>query len=262
MIESFVKTATTLREAGLAKGVLMGSEFNLNHKDDATYEDIFGAEYAIGTAENACKWGAIRPSQDEYNLQPCIDHFKFALENTQEFRGHNLCWGQWNPKWLDDFSGSSEELDSILKDHITTVMQGVRKGADNAKILAWDVVNEAISDDSNEMFKSNAWYPKIPDYVERAFKYARQADPDALLFYNDYNIVWDGKKTDHIVDMIKDFQEKKVPIDGIGMQFHVDADANLDRQKIASVIKRFGDLGLQVHITELDAKCSKCTSGD
>ena len=93
----------------------------------------------------------------------------------------------------------------------------MRKGADNAKILSWDVVNEAVADHGNEMWKSNPWYPKLPDYVERAFKYAREADPEALLFYNDYNIVWDGQKTDKIVEMVKDFQKKKVPIDGIGI---------------------------------------------
>ena len=73
-------------------------------------------------------------------------------------------------------------------------MQGVRKAADNAPILAWDVVNEAIADDGSGFKDGAPWYPKLPDYVDKAFTYARSADPDALLFYNDYNVISDPKK--------------------------------------------------------------------
>ena len=82
-------------------------------------------------------------------------------------------------------------------------MQKVREEAGGAKILSWDVVNEAITDGGQSPFKDNAWYPKLSDYVDRAFKYARAADPDALLFYNDYAVVNNDGKADRIVDMIK-----------------------------------------------------------
>ena len=179
MFESLSRSTTTLREAGQAKGVMMGAAFNLNYISDSNYANTFLTQYGIGTAENACKWGAIRPSQDKFNFDSCVDHFKLAIENGQEFRGHNLCWGMWNPKWLEDFSGTADELDAILKEHITTVMQKVRQLAGGNKILAWDVVNEAIADGSGTFKDAKPWYPLLPDYVDRAFKYARQADPDA-----------------------------------------------------------------------------------
>ena len=110
------------------------------------------------------------------------------------------------------------------------------------------------------MFKSNVWYDHIPDYVDRAFKYAREADPHALLFYNDYTVVQNKDKQDKIIKMIKSMQEKKIPIDGMGLQFHVDADGgNMNRQDVANTIKRFGELGLQVHITEMDVGCPSCS---
>ena len=110
------------------------------------------------------------------------------------------------------------------------------------------------------MFKSNVWYDHIPDYVDRAFKYARAADPHALLFYNDYTVVQNKQKEDNIIKMIKSMQAKKIPIDGMGLQFHVDDNAgNLSRQDVANSIKRFGELGLQVHITEMDVACPSCT---
>ena len=112
------------------------------------------------------------------------------------------------------------------------------------------------------MFKSNVWYDHLPDYVDRAFKYAREADPHALLFYNDYNSIQNKEKRGKIIKMIKSMQEKKVPIDGMGIQFHVDATGgNLSRENIAETIKSFGELGLQVHITEMDVGCPSCTNG-
>ena len=160
---------------------------------------------------------------------------------------------------MQDFNGSADELDDILKDHITTVMQGVRTAADGAKILAWDVVNEAVTDGSGGPFKdSQPWYPKLPDYVDRAFKHAREADPEALLFYNDYGVVTNNGKQDRIIDMIKGMQSRGVPIDGMGLQFHVDVYNPPTREHVAATIKRFGDLGLQVHVTEMDVKCDAC----
>ena len=104
----------------------------------------------------------------------------------------NLIWGHKNPDWLvaiDDY----DERDAIMKEHITTVMQGVRAGADNAPILGWFVVNEAINKDG---FKDTEWYPTVPDFFDKAFTYAREADPEALLIYCDFNIAYDQKKQD------------------------------------------------------------------
>jgi len=136
--------------------------------------------------------------------------FKYTIANGQHFRGHNLCWGVYNPSWLTKGNFNAGQLSDLLQDHITNVMQGVRKGANNANVLAWDVVNEAIGWDGNIRkwgFKdADPWYPTLKTYVEDAFKFARKADPEAQLFYNDYNIVSSNKgKRDAIYDMAKDF---------------------------------------------------------
>ena len=89
----------------------------------------------------------IRPSENEWNLDKCVEGFKYAISNKQKFRGHNLCWGVYNPSWLENFRGSANELDAILKEHITKVMQEVpRLAGGNERIYAWDVVNEALED--------------------------------------------------------------------------------------------------------------------
>ena len=187
--ENNVTSIPPLRDLGESRGILMGSALNMWHVQlDERYDENFKREYAIATAESDCKWGVIRPSQGVFNLDRCVDHFKYAIDNGMQFRGHNLCWTNYNPNWLKWFKGSASELDKVLEEHITKVMQGVREKAGGHKILAWDVVNEAVSDsNSGDILKhADPWYPKLPDYIDRAFRYARKADPDALLFYNDY----------------------------------------------------------------------------
>ena len=125
----------------------------------------------------------------------------------------------YNPDWLTKFSGTADELDAILKDHITHVIQGVNSKV-GQKVTFWDVVNEAVTDDghADQPLKDAApWYPLLPDYVDRAFWYAREVDPDAALFYNDYNVVTSKHKEDLIYEMIQGMKSRDVPIDGIGL---------------------------------------------
>ena len=169
----------------------------------------------------------------------------------------------YNPDWLTNFSGTADELDKILADHIQSVILDVNDYA-NMKVPIWDVVNEAVTDSwtGGPLKEAKPWYPLLPDYVDRAFNYAHLADPDALLFYNDYNVVTSSHKEDYIVEMIQGMQSRGVPIHGMGMQMHVSVDNPPTREHIAAVIKRFGDLGLQVHVTELDVKCDACWGTD
>jgi len=171
---------------------------------------LLGTEYAISTAINACKWGAIRPRQNVYNIDDCVDHLKIAMTNKQKFRGHALVWGNHNPQWLENFSGSEDELDAILKDHIEYVVQNVPKkaGANKGELIAWDVVNEAIVDGKNGMYKTIKPWSRLPDYISKAFTYAREADPNVLLFYNDYSVIPNDNKANKIVEMIKEMQSK------------------------------------------------------
>jgi endo-1,4-beta-xylanase len=131
-----------------------------------------------------------------------------------------------------------------MKTHISTVV-GHYKG----KVDAWDVVNEAIEDDGS--WRKTKFYEIIgEDYLKLAFQFAREADPDAELLYNDYSMFHKGRR-DAVVTMVKNFQEEGIPIDGIGMQMHYGLD-NLPLNRIEESIIAFGSTGLQVHVTELD----------
>ena len=134
-------------------------------------------------------------------------------------------------------------------------MQGVRAATNDAPVYAWDVVNEAVTWVSGQgwVYRDGPWYPVLDNYIHKAFTYARDADPDALLFYNDFSLETSEGKTNAVVAMIQEMQDSNVPIDGVGLQYHVDIwDTEVTRESTAALIKTFGDMGLQVHITEMD----------
>jgi endo-1,4-beta-xylanase len=202
------------------------------------------------TPENSMKWAPIHPQENVYNWKDADSIISFAQRNDLRVRGHNLCWHNQVPNWLFvDNSGktvSKEILLQRLKDHIKTVVSRYK-----GKIYAWDVVNEAISDKTDEYLRPSQWYQICgEEYIAKAFQYAHEADPDAVLFYNDYNEI-NATKREKIYRLVKSLKDSGVPIGGIGLQGHW-AINEPSRKQLESTIKKFIDLGLKIQITELD----------
>jgi endo-1,4-beta-xylanase len=202
------------------------------------------------TPENAMKMGPIHPTEKEYFWSNADSIVAFAQRNNLKMRGHTLCWHSQTPKWLFiDAVGkpvSKEVLLQRLKEHITTVASRYK-----GKIYAWDVVNEAISDKPDEFLRNSEWL-KIcgEEYIAKAFQYAHEADPNALLFYNDYNEI-NPVKREKIFKLVKSLKDAGVPIHGVGLQGHW-ALNEPSRQQLDSTLTRFSELGLKIQITELD----------
>jgi endo-1,4-beta-xylanase len=201
------------------------------------------------TAENVMKMGPIHPKEDGYNWEPADKIVNFAQANGMKMRGHTLCWHNQVPSWLfvdGDGKPSKEMLLKRLKDHITAVVSRYK-----GKIYAWDVVNEAIADDSTKFLRDSNWSAICgEDFIAKAFEYAHDADPNALLFYNDYNTEQPAKR-EKIYRLIKKMLEAKVPVHGVGLQGHWSIN-DPSRAELANSIEKFSSLGLQVQITELD----------
>jgi endo-1,4-beta-xylanase len=202
------------------------------------------------TPENAMKMGPIHPEENRYYWNDADSIVEFAQKNGLRVRGHNLCWHNQTPRWLfKDSSGrnvTKEVLLQRLKDHITTVVNRYK-----GKIYAWDVVNEAIADDSAHYLRNSLWYQICgEDFIAKAFEYAHAADSNALLFYNDYNEI-NAFKREKIYKLVKELKDAGVPIHGIGLQGHWAINEPSNKQ-LDSTIKKFADLGLKVQITELD----------
>ncbi|WP_121356235.1 endo-1,4-beta-xylanase [Flavisolibacter nicotianae] len=202
------------------------------------------------TPENAMKMGPIHPKETEYNWAGADSIVQFAQRNKLKVRGHTLCWHNQTPSWLfvDDKGNtvSKEVLLQRLKDHIFTVVNRYK-----GSVYAWDVVNEAISDKPDEYLRPSQWL-KIcgEEYIAKAFQWAHEADPNAVLFYNDYNEISPVKR-EKIYRLVKSLKDAGVPIHGIGLQGHW-AVNEPSREQLESTLQRFAGLGLKLQITELD----------
>ncbi|MFP4015726.1 MAG: endo-1,4-beta-xylanase [Halanaerobiaceae bacterium] len=216
----------------------------------SSHKDILEKHFNSLTAENEMKFSSLQPSENNFNFNDADRLISFAKENNMKVRGHVLVWHNQTPGWVfEDGSGnqvSSEVLLQRMEDHINKV---VKRYDDD--IYAWDVVNEAISDSEDEFYRDSPYYSILgEDYIRKAFELARSADPDAKLFYNDYNAVQPVKR-DKIHQLLKDLIDDGVPIDGVGIQAHWDIYWP-SISDIKEAIEMYSDLGLEVQITELD----------
>jgi endo-1,4-beta-xylanase len=207
-------------------------------------------EFESMTPENAMKMGPIHPEENRYFWKDGDSIAAFAKRNNLKLRGHTLCWHNQTPRWLFvDSAGKNVSKEIILqrlKEHITSVVQRYK-----GTIYAWDVVNEAISDKKDEYLRPSLWYQIIgEEYIAKAFQYAHEADPDALLFYNDYNEA-NPDKREKIYKLVKSLKEAGVPIHGVGLQGHWSIYEPTE-QVLTETIEKFKGLGLKVQVTELD----------
>lgn len=214
------------------------------------FSTLIKQQFGSVTAENAMKPEPLHPERNRYFFTDADTIVDFAKNNDLLVRGHTLIWHNQTPAWM--FRGASgstatrEELMAVTEDHIKTVV-GRYKG----RVYCWDVVNEAVSDSSNEYLR-NTPYLKIigEDYIKLAFKWAHEADPDALLFYNDYSTENPAKR-DKIIRLVKSLLDEGIPINGIGLQCHYNIYST-PLEELERSIKLFSEMGLLIHVTELD----------
>lgn len=237
-----------LRELADARKVSLGTAVNTRRLNNELYSRTLLNNFNYVSPENEMKWGSIQPKQDEFRFSPGDKLVSFAEEHGMKVRGHALVWHSQLPKWIEEESDwSREDLIAVMKKHIETVA-GHYKG----KVYAWDVVNEAF-DGSN--YRKTIFYKVIgKEYIKMAFELAHAADPDALLYYNDYSAEIVNAKSSAIYEMMKELVEEGVPVHGVGLQAHLILESNFPIDSFKKNIKRFLDLGLKVDITELDIR--------
>ena len=215
-------------------------------RNNTAYKNVLVAQAKSITAETAMKIAYLHPAQNTYVYTDADYLVDFALQNNIRVHGHTLVWHQSLPSWITNFVGDSTAWENLLKTHIQTIVTHFK-----GKVASWDVVNEAIENDGNGYRASSIWYQKLGiGFIARSFQYAHEADPNALLFYNDYGNEWGVVKRNTILNLINDLKNKGVPINGIGMQMHTSftqLDANIQDAISVAVTT-----GLKIHISELD----------
>ncbi|MBS0027191.1 endo-1,4-beta-xylanase [Chitinophaga sp. 22321] len=202
------------------------------------------------TPENAMKMSVIHPEEQQYNWRDADSIAAFARRNGMKLRGHTLVWHNQAPGWI--FKGANgqkadkEVLLQRLKEHITTVVKRY-KGV----VYAWDVANEVISDRKDEFYRNSLWYQICgEEYIEKAFQWAHEADPEALLFYNDYNEI-NPVKRKKIIQLLNGLVSKGIPVHGVGLQAHWAINEPSEEQ-LEKTITDFITTGLKLQVTEFD----------
>ncbi len=252
---------------------------NVNRRQEQVGKDIALVKEQFNqiSPENDLKWALIQPREgaDGFNFAPADAYVDFGLSNQMYIVGHTLVWHSQTPNWV--FAGtnpppegadvpgtnttgrrriggfgyngpraSREELLQRMHDHIAAVV-GRYKG----KIKVWDVVNEAVADNGTNLLRNSLWLQIIgPDFIAKAFEYAHEADPDAVLRYNDYGLESPGKRN-KLITLIKSLQAEQVPVMAIGTQTHVSVSSPSYEAEDQSLTE-LETLGLPIHITELD----------
>lgn len=212
--------------------------------NDSIYRNVVLSEFNSLTAENTMKMPYLSVSKDTYNWDEADSLVDFATLHNLRVHGHTLIWHNSIPKWMKEYQTDKEGWKKIMKDYINNVMSHWK-----GKITSWDVVNEAIGDDGK--LKPGFWLEKIgPDFVELAFKYAHEADPNALLFYNDYGHEYSKIRLEGINALLMSLKEKGVPVHGTGLQMHTSVSRNSG--DLRNAIIESAKTGLLVHVSELD----------
>ena len=243
----------------------------LNFRNIASAEQmaIVKKNFNSVTAENAMKPGEIHPKEDVWNWAGADSIANWCRQNGIKMRGHCLCWHSQFANWMfTDKKGkpvTKEVFYQRMRDHIHQVVNRYKD-----IVYAWDVLNEAIADGD---LRKMPWMKETPspyrktkmmdlcgeEFIVKVFQYAREADPNAKLFYNDYNAA-DPAKRDRIYNMVKKMKDAGVPIDGIGMQGHYNIyGPSMD--DVSAAIEKYATLVKHIHITELDIRANEEMGG-
>lgn len=253
--KSYAITDTALKLKAIAKFPIGASVDPKRLYIIKQYGNIVSGQFNSVTTENALKWATVQPEETRFNFNKGDSIVAFAQKNGLRVHGHVLVTVSSSslPEWVNEFKGDDAAWESMFKNHIQTIVKHYK-----GKIASWDVVNETFDEkgqvrtttQSNEV---NNWAKHLgSDYTAKAFQYAREADPDVLLFYNDNKQESSEKKLNAIINMVADFKKRGIPIDGLGLQMHI--NINTSNNGIANALRKLTATGLKIHISELDIR--------
>jgi len=227
---------------GFPLGVSIDAELLLKNK---VYRNLVAKEFNSITAENNMKMYRIHAEQNRYDFAMGDSIVAFAQRNKMRIHGHTLVWFDGTADWLKKFKGTDVEFSNEVKKHIQTVVSHYK-----GKVNSWDVVNEYLSHNGDSVRNCVFSRRMGNDYMAQCFRWAHEADSNALLIYNEYGMEWSESKLLGVIRIANDFKKRGIPLDGLGVQFHLKIFNSNER--IAHVLKELSKTGLKIHISELD----------
>lgn len=243
-----------LHELAERRGIYLGNFASLKYLRERPYADILVSQFDHLIIDGEPNWHfedhTLRPSREAYDFSHLDQVFDFADQHDKPVRVQHLLWGdeKWLPDWLKQGNFTNDELLAIIRDHIRTVGERYK-----GRVREYTVVNEAFSRRLVTGGNHDWWGERLgPQYIDEAFKAARQVDPDAVLILNDFGNETEGEISNLMYDYIRDAKARGIPIDGLGMQMHIDAASAPSRDEVVANMRRFADLGVKIYITEFD----------
>ena len=254
-----------LKNLAASHGIELGNFAILSHINDKPYKQILTSQFNLALADNTPNWyftdGGLRPTSRSFNFKQLDAVVSFSKSNHMSIQAHHLLWGEekWLPDWLTKGSYSSAQLMDIIHNHIATVA-GRYKG----QISEWTVVNEAFTRQQHVYGLHDWWadHTGSQAYIDQSFIWAHQADPQAKLILNDFGNEQFNPVSDAMYSYIKSAKARGIPIDGIGMQMHIDATHAPNKDDVIRNMQRFASLGVEVYVTEFDVNMSAVPASD
>lgn len=244
--EDFDRPGARLRELASARDLLFGYaalQSYYQQPDGAIYTQIAGEEFNIVSTENSLKFDFVNPLPGKFRWSATDNLVMLAKAQRQTVHGHTLVWYTQLPPWVKNSALQDREI--IMREFIDRVLQ--RYGED---IPLWDVVNESLEQDGT--LRQSVWWEGMgADYIDIAFRQARQSAPQATLIYNDYDIAFAGPKADGMLSLMQQLKDAGTPVDGVGFQLHLFAD--FDRvDEVIDTFQKVAEMDLDIYVTELD----------
>ncbi|TCO55942.1 endo-1,4-beta-xylanase [Actinocrispum wychmicini] len=217
--------------------------------DDAAYRAIAGREFDMITPENDMKPQFVQPRRGVFAFAEADTLVDFARANDQAVHAHTLVWFEALPTWMR----SAPDKETVMLDHIKAVA-----GHFAGRVAEWDVVNEPMDEDSSDGLRHNLWWQAMgKGYIAKAFTAARQADPNAVLYLNEYGVEEAGERWDRLYQLVKDLKAAGVPIDGVGFQNHEYAKGDrTPPETFRQHVQALAALGLKVRVSEMDVSAN------
>ena len=236
---------------------MIGVAVNQRNVTNAEQQALIKREFNSMTCENDMKPEPTEPNEGQFNWENADRIANFCRANGIKLRGHCLMWHSQIGRWMTSDNPTKEVFYQRMKNHIQAIVSRYKD-----VVYCWDVVNEAMTDDKNaeDPYRQSVMYKLCGDeFIAKAFQYAREADPKALLFYNDYNEC-DPVKSKRIFNMVKKMKDAGVPIDGIGMQGHYNIYGPTEKE-VDDAITLYKTIVKHIHVTELDIRVNEEMGG-
>ena len=244
----------SLKSLASDRGLQIGSFASLKYLNEKSYSDILSSQFEYAIVDGEPNWRfedfTLRPTPDTFDFNHLDQVMNFAEQNNMPVRIQHLVWGdeKWLPEWLTGQVHTEAELREIIKNHIDTVARRYI-----GKVREYSVVNEAFSRELKIGGNEDWWAKQLGrSYIDLAFLEAKKIDPHAVLILNDFGDETIGDVSNNMYDYVKDARSRGIPIEGIGMQMHIDGSNPPAKDKVVENMRRFADLGLKIYVTEFD----------